>query len=185
MSFESVSAGDAEKLENWAADADMPLFLSGLHPPNPAVVGLFDRYALVPSGYFYQLVPRKTPPQMQEADTPRTVIGEWSGFVRPQGYSVSFSIRETPDSELSGTAILNQTGARPLEGTFTRISLLDNAFLASIAYENLAHIHIDSQLTGNRLDGEWRIFEAQYLGGTFTVWRSQSPGTNQQSSEPR
>jgi hypothetical protein len=181
MSFESVGPADSEKLESWAAEADTPLFLSGLHPPNPAVEGLLDRYALVPSGYFFQLVPRDTPPEIQETEIPRTIVGEWSGFVRPQGYSVSFSIRETPDGELSGTAFLNQTGARPREGTFTRLSLLDDAFLASIAYDNRVHIHIDSKLTGNRLEGEWRIFEAQHLSGTFTVWKSQSPDIDQPS----
>jgi hypothetical protein len=69
---------------------------------------------------------------------------------------------------------LNQTGARPLEGSFTRISLLHDAFVARITY-NQFHIHIDSKLSGNRLEGEWQIFEAQYLKGTFQVWRSALP----------
>jgi hypothetical protein len=174
MSFESVGPADSEKLQSWAVEVDTPLFLSGLHPPNPAVEGLLGRYTLIPSGYFFQLLPREAPPEMPQTETPVTIVGEWSGFERPEGYSVHFSVRETPDGELAGTAVLNQTSARPLEGTFTRLSLLHDAFLASITYKNRVHIHIDSKITGNRLEGEWQIFEAQYLNGTFTVWRSQA-----------
>jgi hypothetical protein len=174
VSFVNVGPDESQKLENWAAEVFTPLFISGLHPPSPTVENLLDRYALVPNGYFFQLQAREPMPEPAESEEIPTVVGEWSGFTRPQGYRIDFSIRETPDGEFSGTATLNQTGARPLEGSFTRLSLLHDAFVARITY-NQFHIHIDAKLSGNRLEGEWQLFEAQYLKGTFQVWRSPPP----------
>jgi hypothetical protein len=172
--FSTASPSDEDALVEWASQIEEPLFLVGLHPPNPAVESLLDRYHFVPAGHFFRVVPKESVPgrMLTDRDEPTLLAGDWYGFVRPQGYPVSFAIREMPDGSFSGRAVLNEGSSKPLEGNFTRISPIADALIARVTYDDdRIHIHIDSQLSGNRLEGTWQIYEAQHLQGRFVVWK--------------
>jgi hypothetical protein len=163
-----------EDLERWAAEAHPPLFLAGLHPPAPAVEKLLDRYHFLPSSHLFHVLPRDRVPNRTLADAPGSfpLPGEWYGFARPQGYAVSLSIRDSPDGTLSGRAILNEGGARPLTGDITRLSLVgEGVVVAQISYGERIHVHLDAKLTENRVEGTWVVYEVPQLKGSFLVWR--------------
>ncbi len=172
VNYETVQAGDPEALLQWAAQGT-PLFLAGLHPPHPAVESLLDRYQFVPVGYLFRVEPRRRTAEQDPAElaAPVPIAGEWSGFVRPQGFTVDFLIHEAPDGGFSGEAILNRGGARPLEGRFIRISLIGESLLGRVTYDEKVHVHIDAKQIGARLEGTWQVFEAPFLNGSFTLWK--------------
>ena len=102
------------------------------------------------------------------------LIGRWYGYVEPQGYPVTLWIRGAP-GKLTGTAVLNEEGARPQEGTFVRLSSTVGAVLGSVeigdADTDQLHFHIDATQEGNRLEGFWKIYELPELHGRFIVWK--------------
>jgi hypothetical protein len=170
---------DEGELERWAAESETPMYLIGLHPPSRAVERLLDRYEFVPTGPWFRVQPRRLAQQLPPADlseataaepteaTPLT--GEWAGFVRPQGYSLTFSIDGAPDGSLSGRAVLNQTSMLPREGEFTRLSPIGDTVVGTVTYDERVHIQIDAKRSDGLLEGTWQIYEAPDLGGTFTV----------------
>jgi len=163
-----------EDLESWATEADMPLFLAGLHPPRPEVEKLLDRYHFFPAGHLFQVMPRDRVPNRNLSDVTGSfpLPGEWYGFARPQGYAASLSIRESPDGTYSGRAVLNEGGGRPLQGDITRLSLVgESVVVAQISYGERVHVHLDAKLTGNRIEGTWVVYEVPELKGSFSIWR--------------
>jgi len=40
-----------------------------------------------------------------------------------------------------------------------------------VTYEDRLNIHLDAELQGNRLEGTWLVYEAQYLQGSFRAWK--------------
>jgi hypothetical protein len=173
VSFGTASPSDEEQLARWASAEDEPLFLVGLHPPNPVVEKLLDRYHLVPVGPLFRVLPKEsvTGRVLTDIDEPILLPGNWHGYVLPQGYPVTFSITEEPDGSLSGRVVLNEGGSQPLEGVFTRVSPIVDALVARVAYDDRINIHIDAELHGNRLEGTWLVYEAQYLQGSFRAWK--------------
>ncbi len=99
----------------------------------------------------------------------------------PQGYPVSFSITEQSggadgaDGSLAGKVVLNEGGAQSLEGLFTRVSPIGESLVARVTYDEKLNIHLDAELVGNRLEGTWLVYEAQYLNGRFRAWRQAPP----------
>jgi hypothetical protein len=172
LGYEPVGLDARGALLQWAAE-EFPLFLVGLHPPNPAVESLLERYQFTPEGYLFRVEPRQSisEPVASDAEDPIPITGEWSGFIRPQGFTVDFSILEAPDGTFGGEAVLNQTSARALKGPFTRISLIGESVLGRVTYDEKVNIHIDSSQAGNRLEGTWQVFEAPSLNGSFVVWK--------------
>lgn len=173
VSFEVVGPNDEDQLLQWARNEDEPLFLVGLHPPNPAVSRLLESYHLVPLGPFFEVLPRESVPGrvLTQSEEATSLDGDWYGYVLPQGYPVSFSIQEMPDGTFSGRVALNEGGSQPLEGTFERISLMVDAFVATVTYDDRLHIHLDGDFNGNQLQGTWEVYEAQYLRGDFRAWK--------------
>ena len=100
-------------------------------------------------------------------------MGTWYGYVEPQGYPLSLRI-EGPVGALSGMALLNEEGARPMSGKFTRLSSTVGAVLGSVEYgeegADQLHFHLDATQKGNRLEGTWKAFELPELSGKFVVW---------------
>jgi hypothetical protein len=168
--FATIPTDDPEALHQWAAQ-ETPLFLAGLHPPHPAVENLLDRWQFVPVGYLFRVEPRRptVEPEATEMAAPVPVAGEWSGFVRPQGFPVDFLIQEVSRESSIGKAILNRGGARPMEGRFTRISLIGESVLGRVTYDESVHIHIDAKQIRDRLEGTWQVFEAPFLNGSFEL----------------
>ena len=173
VSFATVTPSDESQLREWASNEEEPLFLVGLHPPNPIVERLLDRYHLVPVGPFFRVLTKESVPGrvLTDAEQPTLLAGEWHGYVLPQGYPVSFSIREAPDGTFSGQVVLNEGGSQPSEGAFTRISPIGSSLVARVTYEDRLNIHLDAELQGNRLEGTWLVYEAQYLQGSFRAWK--------------
>jgi len=173
VSFATVTPSDESQLREWASHEEEPLFLVGLHPPNPIVERLLDRYHLVPVGPFFRVLTRESVPGrvLTDADQPTLLAGDWYGYVLPQGYPVSFSIREAPDGTFSGRVVLNEGGSQPSEGAFTRISPIGSSLVARVTYEDRLNIHLDAEMEGNRLEGTWLVYEAQYLQGSFRAWK--------------
>jgi hypothetical protein len=171
----AVGLNQSEELNQWAMRTDMPLFLIGLHPPNPSIESLLDHYDLIPTGPLFQVQERTATPSHTIEDPDQTPIlaGAWVGFVRPQGYRFSFSIQGDSDETYSGRAILNPGAARPFEGSFNRISLIGESVLGRLTYDDRIHVHIDAQVAGDRMEGTWQIFEVQELTGRFTAWKQQ------------
>jgi len=173
--WSTIQAEDVEALERWAARSDEPLFLIGLHPANPAVDRLLDRYDLVPTGPWFRVERRDFVPSPPSTDLPDPadplipLAGDWSGYVRPQGYSLSLTIRQDPDGSFSGRAVLNESSVLPREGNFNRISPIGDTVVGSITYADGVHVQIDAKRSEDRLEGTWQIFEAQQLAGSFVV----------------
>jgi hypothetical protein len=170
VNFAAIQTDAPEALQQWAAQ-ETPLFLAGLHPPHPAVENLLDRYQFVPVGYLFRVEPRRPTVAQEPAElaVPVPIAGEWSGFVRPQGFPVDFLIQEVSGGSFTGKAILNRGGARPLEGRFTRISLIVESVLGRITYDEKVHIHIDAKQIGDLIEGTWLVFEAPFLNGSFSL----------------
>jgi hypothetical protein len=81
---------------------------------------------------------------------------------------------EGPAGSLGGSVILNEEGARPLSGKFTRLSSTLGAVLGSVEFgeegSDQLHFHLDATQKGNRLEGTWKAFELPELSGKFVVW---------------
>lgn len=125
--------------------------LVGLHPPNPIVERLLDRHHLVPLGPFFRVLTKESVPGrvLTDADQPTLLTGEWHGYVLPQGYPVSFSIRAAPDGTFTGRVVLlNEGGSQPSEGAFTRISPIGSSLVARVTYDDRLNIHLDAELQG-------------------------------------
>ena len=138
-----------------------------------AVDELLERYDFVPTGPWFRIEPRdlveeQPPTDLADPDFLIPLAGDWSGFVRPQGYRLSFFIRQGADGSLSGRAVLNQASVLPREGNFTRISPIGDTVIGTVTYDRV-HIQIDAKRSGNLLEGTWQIFEAQQLRGSFVV----------------
>ncbi|MEE9180258.1 MAG: hypothetical protein V3U22_05120, partial [Vicinamibacteria bacterium] len=73
-----------------------------------------------------------------------------------------------------GNVVLNEGGAQSLEGLFTRVSPIGESLVARVTYDEKINIHLDAELVGNRLEGTWLVYEAQYLNGRFRAWK-QTP----------
>ena len=162
-----------------------PVFTMGLHPPNPAVSALLPTHHFRAMREWFQLVPRTEIRDRVLVDTPLAgvaddslgdahLVGAWYGYVEPHGYPLSLRI-EGPVGALGGTATLNEEGARPQTGKFTRLSSTVGAVLGSVEYgaegADQLHFHIDATQKGNRLEGTWKAFELPELSGRFVVWR--------------
>jgi hypothetical protein len=184
--YERVTPRDESQLQEWAASEEVPLFVVGLHPPNPIVERLLETYHFVPVGPFFHVLPKESVPgrvlidaeEAGDVDEPISLVGDWHGYALPQGYPVSFSITEQPvgaDGSLAGNVVLNEGGAQPLEGVFTRVSPIGESLVARVTYDETINIHLDAELVGNRLEGTWLVYEAQYLNGRFRVWRQTPP----------
>ena len=181
--YESVTPRDESQLLEWAASDDVPLFVVGLHPPNPIVERLLETYHFVPVGPFFRVLRKESVPgrvlidteEAADVDEPISLIGDWHGYVLPQGYPVSFSVVEQPDVSLAGNVVLNEGGAQSLEGLFTRVSPIGESLVARVTYDEKINIHIDAELVGNRLEGTWLVYEAQYLNGRFRAWKQTAP----------
>ena len=181
--YERVTPRDESQLLEWAASDDAPLFVVGLHPPNPIVERLLETYHFVPVGPFFRVLPKESVPgrvlidaeAADDVDEPISLVGDWHGYVLPQGYPVSFSVVELPDGSLAGNVVLNEGGAQSLEGLFTRVSPIGESLVARVTYDEKINIHIDAELLGNRLEGTWLVYEAQYLNGRFRAWKQTPP----------
>jgi hypothetical protein len=173
LTVSAVGPNQSEELNQWATSPDTPLYLVGLHPPNPSVESLLDYYDLIPTGPLFQVQGRPATPSntIYDPDQLPILAGAWVGFIRPQGYRLSFSIQGDSDETYSGRAILNPGATRPFEGSFNRISLIGESVLGRITYDDRIHVHIDAQVAGDRMEGTWQIFEAQELTGRFTAWK--------------
>ena len=173
VSFESAGPNDESPLQQWARMEEQPLFLVGLHPPNPVVGRLLERYHLVPAGPFFRVLPKESVSGrvLTQNDEATVLAGDWHGYVLPQGYPVSFSIREALDGTFSGRVVLNEGGSQPSEGVFERISPIGDTLVARVTYDERLNIHLDAELSGNQLEGTWLVFEAQYLQGSFRAWK--------------
>ncbi len=161
-----------------------PLYAMGLHPPNPAVAAILPTHQFRATGEWFQLVPRSEVQDRLLADAQLlgvsddslgdgNLVGAWYGYVEPQGYPLSLRI-EGPVGALSGTAILNEDGARPMSAKFTRLSSTVGAVLGSVEYgeegADQLHFHLDATQKGNRLEGTWKAFELPELSGKLVVW---------------
>ena len=190
--YERATPRDESRLQEWAASTDVPLFLVGLHPPNPIVESLLETYHFVPTGPFFRVLPKESVPgrvlidaeEAGDVDEPISLVGDWHGYVLPQGYPVSFSITEQSvgavgavgaDESLGGNVVLNEGGAQSVEGLFTRVSPIGESLVARVTYDEEINIHLDAELVGNRLEGTWLVYEAQYLNGRFRAWRQTPP----------
>ncbi len=60
--YERLTPRDESQLQEWVADEDLPLFLVGLHPPNPIVEGLLETHHFVPEGHFFRVLPKESVP---------------------------------------------------------------------------------------------------------------------------
>ncbi len=160
------------------------LFAMGLHPPNPAVAAILPTHQFLATGEWFHLVPRSEIGDRILADASilgvsddslgdGNLVGSWYGYVDPQGYPLSLHI-EGPPGALSGTAILNEGGARPVGAKFTRLSSTVGAVLGSVEYgeegADQLHFHLDATQKGNRLEGTWKAFELPELSGRLVVW---------------
>jgi hypothetical protein len=160
------------------------LFAMGLHPPNPAVTAILGTHHFRAAGEWFHLVSRSEIRDRVLVDAPLPgvaddslgdahLVGSWYGYVEPQGYPLSLRI-EGPVGALSGLAILNEEGARPMSGKFTRLSSTVGAVLGSVEYgeegADQLHFHLDATQKGNRLEGTWKAFELPELSGRFVVW---------------
>ncbi len=185
VSFVSLGMGDA------LAD---DVYIMGLHPPHPVITAKLATHHLQATGDWFHVLPRTALTDRVLADTPNAptepvqqsedvaddalddshLIGRWYGYVEPQGYPVTLWIRGAPGN-LTGTAVLNEEGARPQEGTFVRLSSTVGAVLGSVeigeADTDQLHFHIDATQEGNRLEGFWKIYELPELHGRFIVWK--------------
>jgi len=173
VSFETVTPDDESQLQQWAELEGESLFLVGLHPPNPIVGRLLERFHLVPVGPFFRVMPNDSVPGrvLTRNDEATSLTGDWHGYVLPQGYPVSFTILESPDGTFSGHVVLNEGGSQPTEGTFERISPIADTLVASVTYDERLNIHLDAEVDGNQMDGTWLVYEAQYLQGSFRAWK--------------
>ncbi len=169
VSFESAGPNDENPLPQWARMEEEPLFLVGLHPPNPVVGRLLERYHLVPAGPFFRVLLKESVSGrvLTQNDEATLLAGDWHGYVLPQGYPVSFPIREAPDGNFSGRVVLNEGGSQPSEGAFERISPIGDTLVARVTYDERLNIRLDAELSGNQLEGTWLVYEAQYLQGSF------------------
>jgi hypothetical protein len=183
-SFVVLDDGAEETLASLASSPSSPVFVMGLHPPHPAVEAILETHLFRAAGEWFQLVPRAELPGVVLADAPiggvaddalsdANLVGRWVGYVEPQGYPLSLSIQGPPGS-LSGTAVVNEGGAMPWSGRFTRLSSTVGAVLGSVEYgeggTDQVHFHIDATQKGNRLEGTWKVFEIPELSGKFVVW---------------
>ncbi len=178
-----VGPGDETGLRTLLSEPG-PLFAIGLHPPNPAVTAILPTHHFRATGEWFHLVSRSEIRDRILVDAPipgvpddslgdAHLVGNWYGYVEPQGYPVSLHI-EGPVGALSGTALLNEEGARPRSGKFTRLSSTVGAVLGSVEYgeegADQLHFHLDATQKGNRLEGTWTAFELPELSGRFVVW---------------
>jgi hypothetical protein len=134
---------------------------------------LLASHHFLPQGHLYAVLPRTGVPGRTLADTGETVglVGEWYGFERPQGYAVSFRIEETPEGGLGGRAVLNPGGARPLEATFQRLDFVSGSMGAQLSHTPRLDVHLKGEVAGNRLEGEWVVYQLPSLAGRFTLWK--------------
>jgi Protein of unknown function (DUF2723) len=181
-----LSEGDETGLRTLLTEPG-PLFAMGLHPPNPAVAAILTTHQFRATGEWFQLVPRSeiqdrflTDVQLlgvsDDSLGDGNLVGTWYGYVEPQGYPLSLRI-EGPVGALSGTAILNEDGARPMSAKFTRLSSTVGAVLGSVEYgdegADQLHFHLDATQKGNRLEGTWKAFELPELSGRLVVWQQK------------
>ena len=171
-SFERLPT-DASELTRFVENRERPVFLSGLHPPRAEVTALLDRFVFLPRGHLFQVVPKNEVPGRNFLDREEVAPfpGEWCGVVRPQGYLVTFSIRETPEGTLSGEAVLNPEAAAARQGPFTRLSFVSGALSATATYRSHFNVHIEGLQAGSRIDGTWYVYQAPEHKGTFVVWK--------------
>ena len=183
VNLEEGSAGEV------ASDPSKRIFVMGLHPPHPSLTALLPTHHFRAAGDWFELVPRTEAERMlTDAAIPGVsddslgdahLVGSWYGYVEPQGYPLSLQILGPPGS-LSGTATLNETGARPWSGRFSRLSSTVGAVLGSVEFgeegTDQLHFHIDATQKGNRLEGTWKVFELPELSGKFVVWRQPGAG---------
>ena len=176
------------------------VYMMGLHPPHPVITTKLASHHLQATGEWFHLRPRTAFTDRVLADAPVAstepgdpaepgqesgdvqddalddahLIGRWYGHVEPQGYPVTLRIQGAPGN-LTGTAVLNEEGARPQKGTFVRLSSTVGAVLGSVelgeADTDQLHFHIDATQQGNRLEGFWKIYELPELHGRFVVWK--------------
>jgi hypothetical protein len=188
--FVSLRVEGAAALESAVANAGSPVFVMGLHPPHPAIERILETHHFKAEGDWYRLVARSEVAARVLADSPLPgvsddalgdshLVGQWYGYVLPQGYPLSLDIQGTPGS-LTGTALLDEEGTRPRGGRFTRLSSTLGAVLGSVELgeegSDQLHFHVDATQKGNRLEGTWKVFEIPGLTGRFVVWL-QSPST--------
>lgn len=183
--FESLAIGD--ELPN-------DVYIMGLHPPHPIITAKLSTHHLEAKGPWFHVVPRAafTDRVLTDAPLPSTgltdatsivendslddshLIGRWYGYIEPQGYPVTLSIEGTPGN-LTGTAVLNEGGARPQRGNFVRLSSTVGTVLGSVEFgepdTDQVHVHIDAVQEGNRLEGFWKVYELPALNGRFVVWK--------------
>ena len=55
------------------------------------------------------------------------------------------------------------------------MSPIGESLVARVTYDEKLNIHLDAELVGNRLEGTWLVYEAQYLNGRFRAWRQAPP----------
>jgi hypothetical protein len=186
-----LGQGDAAGLQALLSEPS-PLFAMGLHPPNPAVTAILPTHHFQATGEWFQLVARSEIRDRVLADAPipgvaddslgdAHLVGSWYGYVEPQGYPLSLRI-EGPVGALTGTATLNEEGARPMSGKFARLSSTVGAVLGSVEYgeegADQLHFHLDATQKGNRLEGTWKAFELHELSGSFVVWLQPGASVN-------
>jgi hypothetical protein len=179
-----LAGGDETGLRTLLSEPG-PLFAMGLHPPNPAVSAILSTHQFRASGEWFELVPRSEIRDRVLADAPipgtsddslgdGNLVGAWYGYVEPQGYPLSLRI-EGPSGALSGSAVLNEGGARSMTAKFTRLSSTVGAVLGSVEYgeegADQLHFHLDATQKGNRLEGTWKAFELPELSGRLVVWQ--------------
>jgi hypothetical protein len=186
VEFVNLEEGSSGEL---ASDPAKRVFVMGLHPPHPALTALLPTHHFRAAGSWFELVPRNEAGRvLVDAAIPGVpddslgdadLVGSWYGYVEPQGYPLSLRI-QGPAGSLSGTGTLNETGARPWSGTFSRLSSTVGAVLGSVEFgeegTDQLHFHIDATQRGNRLEGTWKVFELPELSGKFVVWRQPEGG---------
>jgi hypothetical protein len=70
---------------------------------------------------------------------------------------------------------VNENGATPWSGTFTRLSSTVGTVLGTLEYgdaeSDQLHVQLDAVQKGNRLEGTWSAYELPELSGSFVVWK--------------
>ena len=196
-----VEETKAVTFQSLAPDGELAdgVYMMGLHPPHPVITTKLATHHLQATGEWYTIHPRAAFTDRVLADAPvmatvtgapdeettmvevaddalddTHLIGRWYGYVEPQGYPVTLWIQGAPGN-LTGSAVLNEEGARPQEGKFVRLSSTVGAVLGSVeigdADTDQLHFHIDATQQGNRLEGFWKIYELPELNGRFVVWK--------------
>ena len=181
ITFVSLGDDPEQRLRELTSPSSAPVYVKGLYPAHPAITALLASHHFRAQGEWFQLVPQSSLTDRTFVDAPiegvtddalgdEQLLGRWYGYVKPFGYPLTVWVQGSAGN-LTGTAVLNEEGARPKTGHFNRLSSTVGAVLGSVEYgeagTDQVHFHIDATERGNRLEGTWNVFEIPELEGEF------------------